>query len=149
MDSNAKRTYLIATIFLVVAIMYLIRLFTLQVIDTSYKLSATNNVVRRIVNYPARGLIYDRTGNLLVYNQAAYDVLVTPRELQPFDTLNFCNITGVTKEELEDQLQKAKDYSYFKPSVIIKQLSAQRYAILQEQLFKFSGFFVQTRTLRE
>ena len=149
MDSNAKRTYLIAAIFLVVAIMYLIRLFTLQVIDTSYKLSATNNVVRRIVNYPARGLIYDRTGNLLVYNQAAYDVLVTPRELQPFDTLNFCNITGVTKEELEDQLQKAKDYSYFKPSVIIKQLSAQRYAILQEQLFKFSGFFVQTRTLRE
>jgi len=148
-DSNAKRTYLIAAIFLVVAVTYLIRLFSLQVIDTSYKLSATNNVVRRIVNYPARGLVYDRKGTLLVYNQAAYDVLVTPRELQPFDTLNFCNITGVTKEELKEQLQKAKDYSYFKPSVIIKQLSAQRYAILQEQLYKFSGFFVQTRTLRE
>ena len=102
-----------------------------------------------MVNYPARGLIYDRNEKLLVYNQAAYDVQVIPRELKAFDTLAFCRIVGVEKEELVTELKKAKSYSRYKPSAVIKQLSSQRYAILQEQLFKYPGFYIQARTLRQ
>ena len=124
-------------------------MFTIQVLDSSYKISAASNVLRRVVNFPARGLIYDRTGKLLVFNQAAYDVLITPREMKPFDTLAFCRIVGVEKEELAKEIKNARSYSMYKPSPIIKQLSSQTYAVLQEQLFKYPGFFIQARTLRQ
>jgi penicillin-binding protein 2 len=132
-----------------VATIVVIRLFTIQVLDSSYKISAASNVLRRVVNFPARGLIYDRNGKLLVFNQAAYDVLITPREMKPFDTLAFCRIVGVEKEELAREIKTARNYSMYKPSPIIKQLSSQTYAVLQEQLFKYPGFFIQARTLRQ
>lgn len=149
MDNFSKRKYLIGAIFVLVALMFSIRLFRLQVMDNEYKLDATKNVLRRVITYPARGLIYDRNGQLLVYNKAAYDLLVTPRELSAFDTTDLCNILNIEKPELIEGLRKAKKYSYYKPSVVIKQLSPENYAVLQEQLYKFPGFFVQTRTLRE
>jgi len=126
-----------------------LRLFYIQVVDSSYKISADNNVLRREVNYPARGVIYDRNGKLLVFNQAAYDVLIIPREVKPFDTLGFCSIVGVDKKELVNEIIKAKSYSRYKPSPVIKQLSSQTYAVLQEQLFKYPGFYIQARTLRQ
>ena len=125
------------------------RLFYIQVLDSSYKISAASNVLRREVNYPARGVIFDRNGKMLVFNQAAYDVLITPREMKPFDTLSFCRIVGVEKGELVNEINKAKIFSRYKPSPIIKQLSSQTYAVLQEQLFKYPGFFIQARTLRQ
>ena len=149
MDKFAKRKYILGAIFIFIIIIFIIRLFTLQVLDSSYKQYATRNVLRRVINYPARGLIYDRNGKLLVYNKAAYDLLVTPRELVAFDTTEFCNILKIEKEELRDGIKKARKYSTYKPSVIVKQLSPEVYAVLQEKLFKFPGFFVQTRTLRE
>lgn len=127
----------------------IIRLFYIQVIDSSYKISAASNVLRRQINYPARGLVYDRNHKLIVYNQAAYDVLVTPREMKPFDTIAFCRIVGVEKDELVSEIKKARSYSAYKPSAIIKQLSSHRYAVLQEQLFKYPGFYIQARTLRQ
>ncbi|HKJ42266.1 MAG TPA: penicillin-binding protein 2 [Sunxiuqinia sp.] len=149
MDNFSKRKYLIGAFFILIALMFSVRLFRLQVIDSEYKLDATKNVLRRVVTYPARGLIYDRNGQLLVYNKAAYDLLVTPRELSAFDTTSLCNILNIEKQDLIAGLRKAKKYSYYKPSVVIKQLSPENYAVLQEQLYKFPGFFVQTRTLRE
>lgn len=149
MDKFAKRKYILGSIFFLIAFIYIVRLFFLQVIDSSYKQYANRNVLRRIINYPARGLIYDRNGNLLVHNKAAYDLLVTPREVLPFDTFQFCSLVHIDKEYLKESLEKARNYSTYKPSVLVKQLSPEAYAVLQEKLFKYTGFFVQPRTLRE
>ena len=149
MDVYSKRKYLIIGLFSLSALIIVLRLFYIQVVDSSYKISADNNVLRREVNYPARGVIYDRNGKLLVFNQAAYDVLIIPREVKPFDTLGFCSIVGVDKKELVNEIIKAKSYSRYKPSPVIKQLSSQTYAVLQEQLFKYPGFYIQARTLRQ
>jgi penicillin-binding protein 2 len=148
-DVYTKRKYLIIGIFCAAAITIVLRLFYIQVIDVSYKISANSNVLRRVINYPARGIIYDRNGKLLVFNQAAYDVLVIPKELKPFDTLSFCNTVGIEKEELITELKKAKLYSRFKPTAVVKQLSSQRYAMLQEHLFRYPGFYIQARTIRQ
>lgn len=149
MDAFSKRKYLVIGLFSLTALIIVVRLFYIQVLDSSYKISAATNVLRREINYPARGVIYDRNGNLMVFNQAAYDVLITPREMKSFDTLGFCNIVGVEKEELVNEIIKAKNFSRYKPSPIIKQLSSQTYAVLQEQLFKYPGFYIQARTLRQ
>lgn len=149
MDVYTKRKYLIIGIFCAAVITIVLRLFYIQVIDVSYKISANSNVLRRVINYPARGLIYDRNGKLLVFNQAAYDVLVIPKELKPFDTLSFCNTVGIEKEELITEIKKAKLYSRFKPTPVVKQLSSQRYAMLQEHLFRYPGFYIQARTIRQ
>ncbi len=149
MDVFSKRKYLVIGLFSLVALIIVTRLFYIQVLDSSYKISAASNVLRREVNYPARGVIFDRNGKMLVFNQAAYDVLITPREMKPFDTLSFCRIVGVEKGELVNEINKAKIFSRYKPSPIIKQLSSQTYAVLQEQLFKYPGFFIQARTLRQ
>ena len=148
-EIRSNRPFVIVAIFLVVGIALLVRLLDLQVLDDKWKLSAENNVVRKVITYPARGLVYDRHKNLLVYNQAAYDFLAVPREIKSFDTLELCNILGVEKEVLIKNLKKARKYSTYKESVILKQLSASRYASLQEQLYKFPGFYVRTRTLRQ
>lgn len=149
MDTYTKRKYLIIGIFSIVSIIIVSRLFYIQVVDESYKISASSNVLRRVINYPARGLIYDRNGKLLVFNQAAYDVLVIPKELKAFDTLGMCQITGIEKEELATEIKKAKLYSKYKPSAVVKQLSSQRYAVLQEHLFQYPGFYIQARTVRQ
>lgn len=148
MNTFSKRRYIIIVIFAVVGLVFIIKLFKLQLLDPNFKQYATNNVLREVVQYPARGLIYDRNGNLLVFNKAAYDLLVTPREVESFDTLYLCRLLEISKEELIIGIQKAKDYSPYKPSIIIKQISPESYAILQEQLYKFKGFHPQSRTLR-
>jgi len=132
-----------------VALVFIVKLFRLQVLDSTYKQYATNNVLREVVQYPARGLIYDRNGELLVFNRTAYDLLITPREVKQFDTTLFCNLLDITRDELETGIQKAKKYSWYKPSIIVKQISPEKYANLQEQLYKFEGFHSQSRTLRE
>lgn len=142
------RKYVLGSLVLLVAFIYIGKLFYIQVIDTKYKVSAENNSQRHIIKYPSRGLIYDRNHHLMVYNQAAYDLMITPRDVKPFDTTDFCSILNLEKEELKAEIHKAKKYSWYKPSILIKQLSAKEYAVLQEKLFKFPGFFVQTRSLR-
>ncbi|MDD2197059.1 MAG: penicillin-binding protein 2 [Bacteroidales bacterium] len=143
-----NRQYIISGIIIIVFLTITIRLFFLQVIERSYRLSASNNVLRYITQYPARGLIYDRNGELLVFNQAAYDLMVIPRQNLPFDTVEFCNILGINKKQLDSRLNEARAHSSFRPSIFIKQVSAEDYARLQEKLFKFPGFYVQPRTLR-
>ena len=149
MDIFAKRKYLIIAIFVVVSLVFVLKLFSLQVLDPEYKEYATNQVLREVVQYPNRGLIFDRNGKLIVYNKPAYDLLVTPREVEAFDTAFFCKLVDISKEDLEAGIQKAKEYSSYLPSILVKQMPPESFAILQEQLYKFKGFHTQSRTLRE
>ncbi|MFT5666459.1 MAG: penicillin-binding protein 2 [Vicingaceae bacterium] len=150
MKQYESRQYTIGLIFLVVGVIFLIRLFYVQVVDSHYKLDATNNVLRTVIKYPARGLIYDRNGELLVYNEAAYDLMVVPKSIdEAFDTLGFCELMEMSLEDFEEQFIKAKKYSRYKASIFEKEISARAYAKIQEQLFNYPGFYVQTRTLRK
>ena len=129
-------------------VVFIIKLFYLQVVDSSYKVSADNNSQSHVISYPARGLIYDRNGELLVSNQAAYDIMVEPIVLKAFDTIEFCSILDITKENLIERLDKAKDYSWRVRSVFMKQVNFDLAAVLQEKMYKYPGFFLQSRTLR-
>lgn len=151
MKSNdyQHRKYVIRGIFLFVGILFAVRLFMLQVISNEYKLSAENNVLRYITEYPARGLIYDRNNKLLVFNEAAYDLMVVPAQLQEFDTTEFCRLLNIDKLLVEERLHKARVYSYRKPSVFLEQISREDYAFFEEKLYKYPGFYVQPRTLRK
>lgn len=149
MDTYAVRRNIIGVVIIATALIFLIKLFFIQAVDESYKLSANNNVVRQITQYPARGLIYDRNGELLVYNQASYDIMVTPQHLGTFDTTDFCKLLNIDTAYLNKKLKEAKEYSYYKSSIFLKLVSSETYAKLQEQLYKFPGFFVQPRTVRK
>lgn len=140
--------YIIMGIMVMVLLVYLFRLFQLQVVDSSYRRSADRNALRQITEHPARGLIYDRNDSLLVYNDAAYDLMVVPKELRTFDTLELCNLLEISKEELMKRIEKAYKWSTMIPSLIAQQMSKEDYGYLQEKLHKFPGFFVQNRTLR-
>lgn len=142
------RKYVITGMVVLIVLIYIVKLFFLQVVDNQYKESASSNVLRYVTQYPVRGLISDRNNRLLVYNEASYDLMVIPRQLGVFDTIQFCSILGVEQQFLKDAILKAKQYSRYKPSVILKQMSAEDYAILQEKMYLFPGFFTQTRTLR-
>lgn len=148
MEVFDRRKYIVILIFALVGVIFLIKLFDLQILDQSYKKSAANNVLREVVEYPARGLIYDRNGELLVYNEAIYDLLAIPREVTPFDTLQLCETLGINKEDFVASMKKAKEYSRTRPSVVAKQILPERYAQIQEKMYKYPGFFFQTRTQR-
>ncbi len=145
----STRAYVIRAVFIIVGIIFILRLFYLQIIDTELKLSSENNVLRHIIEYPARGLILDRYGKLLVYNEASYDLMVIPVEVKSFDTLEFCKLLGITKEQFMERFKKAVLFSRNKSSIFEKQLSKETYGYFQEKLYEFPGFYVQTRTLRK
>lgn len=147
--SLASRKQTVIAIFLATGIIFLGRLFYLQIIDDSYELSANNNVLRYVTQYPARGLIYDRNGKLLVYNEAVYDLMVLPRQVKDIDTLEFCRLLEITPEGFVQRMKKARDYSRYKPSLFEKQISKETYGYLEEKMYRFPGFFVQPRTLRK
>ena len=108
-----------------------------------------NNAILKQILYPERGLIYDRNGKLLVSNQPAYDVLYIPENGTVFDTLEVCTILNYSKKDLIEQLQKAKRFSYKLPSVVIQHLSEEEYALFQEKMWKYPGFFLQKNTIRD
>lgn len=149
MNKFTHRKAIISGLIIFVFGIYIFQLFSLQVIDESYKLSAINNSQRIETQYPARGLIYDRNHKLLVYNQAAYDLMIIPRQVKTFDTLELMSLLGVTKEHLDKSMEKCKRYSRYKASILISQITDDKYARLQEKLYKYPGFFIQTRTLRK
>lgn len=150
-----KRKWVICGFLLVIAAIYGIRLFDLQISDTKYKLRADSNAFLRKTVYPSRGIIYDRNGELVVFNQPAYDVMFIPRDVQPFDTTDFCRSINMTREQFDKRLADIKDtrlnpgYSSYTPQRLVSQLSAQDYGRLQEKLYRFPGFFIQKRILRQ
>lgn len=140
---------------ILVALIYVLRLFDLQLNDGSYKKSAESNAFLKKTVYPSRGLIYDRNGELVVFNQPAYDVMLIPRDVQEFDTLDFCRTINITREQFDKRWDDMKNkrinpgYSSYTPQRLVAQLSSQDYGRLQEKLYRFPGFFIQKRILRQ
>ncbi|CAM2836489.1 penicillin-binding protein 2 [Flavobacterium frigoris] len=143
------RKFLMPSLIIVGALLLLIRIFYLQVINDSFKLKSDNNAIKIKYDYPERGYIFDRYGKLLVSNQASYDIMVIPRELKNIDTLEFCQLLNITKEDFIEKLAKAKVYSPRLPSVFLPQLNKSEFAAFQEKLRKFEGFYFQKRSLRD
>ena len=150
-----KRKYVIGGLLIVLAVIYIFRLLELQVFETKYKENADSNAFLRKTVYPSRGQMFDRNGNLVVYNKPAYDVMIIPREIGDFDTLDLCSTLRISKEELrgyfEDMRNPRKNpgYSSYTQQVLITHISAEDYGRLQEKLYRFPGFFIQKRILRE
>jgi len=149
--SLSGRKYFIGGFFVLVAFIYILRLFYIQVINDKYKLDAQNNAFRYQTEYPMRGYIYDRHGKILVYNEPSYDLLVIPREAKGCDTLSLCETLEITKAEYLKRMKRASQApnSPRKQSVFEKQMSAETFAALQEKMYRFKGFFVQKRAVRK
>ena len=145
---NESRKWVVAGIFLAIGVIFIIRLFNLQVIDEKYKISSDNNVLRYITLYPARGNVYDRNGTLLVYNEAVYDLMVVPKEAKNIDTLVLCDLLRISRESFDERMDKARHYSRIKASVFLSQVSKEDYAHVAEVIYKFPGFYFQNRTIR-
>ena len=144
-----NRKYLFYFFFITLALIFISRLFYIQVIREDYRLSAASNVIRKEMVYPGRGLIFDRNNRLLVSNQTAYDIMVVPRQVKDLDTLQFCELLGISRESFIERLEKAKRYSRVKASVFVKQISKARFAYFHEKLHHFHGFYPQKRILRD
>jgi len=148
-DFYVNRKYFVVAIVVLASLALLIRLFIIQVVKDTYRLSADNNVLRYVTQYPARGLIYDRNGNPIVSNQAAYDMMVIPAQISAMDTMQFCSDLGITKDFFRERIKAAISYQRRAPSIFLKQISAETYARFQEKMFLYPGFYVQPRTLRK
>jgi penicillin-binding protein 2 len=139
---------LLSSIIVLIGITFIGRLSYLQIFSFSPNQVLEDTAIKAIYDYPERGYIYDRNGLLLVGNDPAYDVMVIPREVKPLDTLEFCQLLGIEKESFKRKLQKARIYSPRLPSVLVPQLSKEDYAMLQEKMRKYEGFYIQKRSLR-
>ncbi len=149
MNSASDRKSIFLGIIFGVFLIYLIRLFYIQVIDNSYELKATQNAIRKKIIYPSRGLIYDRKGKLIVMNAPIYDLMVIPRQIaKDFDSSEFCHLVALDIEELREKLQKAKNYSPYLPSTLVSQVSPEDFAKIGERMHEFSGFYAESRTVR-
>ena len=148
-DRFSERKIIVIGLIVIVGVIYMFRLFYIQVVDSQYLLSAENNSRRYVAKYPARGLIYDRKGKLMVYNEAAYDLMIIPGQVEKFDTTKLEQILEISHKQFIKYFRKAKEYNNYRPSVLIKQISAEKYAVLQEILYRYPGFFIQPRTLRK
>jgi penicillin-binding protein 2 len=143
------RKVLLPALIIIGASLLIIRVFYLQIIDDSFKLKSENNAIKIKYDYPERGYIYDRNGVLLVANQPSYDIMVIPRELNKTDTLEFCKLLNITKDDFIKRIGKAKVYSPRLPSVFMAQLNKNEFAAFQEKIRKFEGFYFQKRSLRD
>ncbi|TKC07094.1 penicillin-binding protein 2 [Pedobacter frigoris] len=144
-----NRKYVIQGLFIAIGLILLGTLFYIQVYSDKYFLSAKSNVLRPIYTFPARGVILDRKERILVQNEPVYDLMAIPNDVPEFDTVALCQIIGVDTVKFRKNFRKARKLSAFQPSIIEKQLSVQTYQSLSEQLSRFPGFFVQSRTMRQ
>ncbi len=143
------RRLLLYIIILTTGIIFLGRLFYLQVLDDSYAVRSENNAVKKVYDYPQRGYIYDRHDTLLVSNQPSYDVMAIPRQVKAFDTVEFSRMLNISEEQVALRLEKAKIYSPRLPSIIVPQLTKSEYAYFQEKMRNYEGFYIQKRSLRD
>ncbi|MFO7619955.1 MAG: penicillin-binding protein 2 [Bacteroidales bacterium] len=148
-DAYINRKYIVITLVVIASAALIIRLFVIQIVKDTYRMSAENNVLRYVTQYPGRGLIYDRNTKLMVYNQAAYDLMVVPTQTSAIDTAEFCSLLEITPESFIERMKAAAGYSRRAPSIFLKQISAETYATFQEKMYLFPGFYIQPRTLRK
>ena len=150
-----KRKYILGGSVVLVVLIYLIRLFSLQIMSEDYKKNADSNAFLNKVQYPSRGVMYDRNDKLLVYNQPAYDVTLVMNEIENLDTLDLCKTLNITVDYFKRRISEMKDrrsnpgYSRYTPQVFMTQLSAEECGVFQEKLFKFPGFYIQRRIIRQ
>ncbi|MBR1516597.1 MAG: penicillin-binding protein 2 [Bacteroidales bacterium] len=159
-DTFKNRSQYIRMAFALVAIILILRLAYIQLFDKDYTTVADAQALREVVQFPARGYIYDRNGKLIVYNEAVFDLMVVPSETlvrdkndrkkyhQANDTALLCRKLGITHADYEARMEKARTYSPVVASIFMKQISKEEYASWQRDLYKFKGFYVQRRTLR-
>jgi penicillin-binding protein 2 len=143
-----NRKYVIQGIFLIVGIIFLIQLFAIQVVDKSYRDAAEQNIVQEVIEYPYRGLLLDRNGEIIVYNDPQFDLMVTPTQVIGLDTIGLCDLLEITRSDFDGRLAKAKAYSYVKPSIFYKQISNTEFAKIAGKLDQYQGFIIQPRTVR-
>ena len=150
------RRYVIGGVALLIVVVYIIRLFMLQITSDDYKRSADSNAFLKKIEYPSRGGIYDRNGKLLVYNQPAYDIMVVMNEAKDhLDTLDFCEALNITREDFDHRMETIKDrsknpgYSGFTEQLFMSQLSEADFSVFQEKMFRFPGFYIQRRSIRQ
>lgn len=154
-DKFQERKSVIVIIMITIVVIYIIRLLSLQIFDDKYKKGAESNAFLKKTIFPPRGLIYDRNDSLLVYNKPAYDIVFINREINNFDTLSFCQDLNITREYFEERIAEVKNrdknpsYSSLTPQVFMTQLEIQDVAAVQQSMYKYTGFYIQTRTLRE
>lgn len=150
-DLYGNRKYVIGGLMVLVVLIYILRLFSLQILDDSYQDKADSNAYLKQIEFPARGLIKDRNGKILVFNKPSYDVMMVVREMKQFDTLGFCTLLNISQEEFDirmKDLKKRVGYSSYTPQQFMTQLPPEDYGVLQEQLFRFPGVYMQMRTIR-
>ena len=154
--SLSKRSYVIGGVAALIVVIYILRLFQLQITSDDYKKSADSNAFLKKIEYPSRGGIYDRNGKLLVYNQPAYDIMVVMNEAKDhLDTVDFCNVMNISREEFDRRMATIKDrnknpgYSRFTQQVFMSQLSDKDFSVFQEKMFRFPGFYIQRRSIRQ
>ncbi|RYF87550.1 MAG: penicillin-binding protein 2, partial [Chitinophagaceae bacterium] len=148
MNNLFDRKYIIQGLILLVCLILLGKLFYIQVFSDKYFLAANNNVLKRLYVYPARGVILDRNNKILAQNEPVYDLMVIPSQVKEIDTMLLCEIVGISKEDFIKNMRKARAQSNYRPTPFKKQLSVNIYAALQERLFLFPGFMVQSRSIR-
>jgi len=154
-DTLQKRRYVIAIIMSVVIVIYILRLFSIQIIESKYKEGAESNAFLKKTQFPPRGLIYDRKHTLLVYNKPAYDITLISREIHDLDTLSFCSALHIDKSFFINRINEIKDrkrnpgYSSYTPQIFMTQLNIEDIATIQQSMYKYPGFYIQNRTLRE
>lgn len=146
-----NRKYILGGIAVAVVIIYLIRLFSLQLMSDDYKKNADSNAFRKEIQYPSRGLILDRKGRLLVYNESSYNIMVVMNDQRGIDTLDFCQIVGITKDfyiKRMDEIKSKISYSRYTPQLFMSQIPAEEFSVFREKLFRFKGFSVEKRSVR-
>ena len=147
-NKYADRSRVVRAIFIVVGVLFIGRLAMLQLFNPKYRRMADQQSLRNVTQYPARGFIYDRHGELLVHNEAVYDLMVIPRMVKDLDTAYFCEALGITREEFDEHMQKARKWSTYSASPFMKQISKEEYARFENKMFRFKGFYISQRTLR-
>ncbi len=146
MEDNRK--YIIQFVFILVGIIYCIKLFQIQFLDDTYGPAAEDNILRKIRDYSYRGVIYDRNGELLVHNDPVFDLMVIPKEAYVKDTIKFCELLDISKVQFIEKMKVAIDYDVFQPSVFMKMLSLEDFAKFEDFLVDFPGYYPQVRSLR-
>ena len=151
-----KRRYVVGGIAIAIVVVYIIRLFVLQIMSDDYKKNADSNAFLKKVEFPSRGAIYDRNGKLMVYNQPAYDIMIVVNEARGrLDTTEFCRTLNITRDDFIRRMDAIKDrsrnpgYSRFTQQLFMSQLSDKDFSIFQERLFRFPGIYVQKRSIRQ
>lgn len=150
-----KRKFVIGLAAVIIVFIYILRLFDLQIMTDDYKKNADSNAFLNKIQYPSRGAIYDRNGKLLVFNQPAYDITFVPREVTQLDTADFCRALNITREQFDKRMKDVKNrwmnpgYSKYTHQTFMTQLSSEECGVFQEKLFKFPGFYIQRRTIRQ